>query len=466
MLTKFKTRHIKKILWFLVIVIVPAFILWGSISFFSARKKSIIGKIENHFIKKEEFFPYIQLARIHLLITQGRNFSYPQLESHAWQFYILLWKAKKEGIRVKDEEVIKEVKKIFGEKKFDKQAYFNFLRRRFHIEPRAFEEYVRRRLMIEKLLKKFIKVKVKDEEILKLYKKDKEKAKISYLFIPYSRFKNISISQDEIEKFYQKNKALFKEEPKVKIRYLIFSKKDFKKMEKKIEKLRKKVKTIKELSKKLNRNYKESGYLTFNSPIEEIGWQPDLIRIAFSLPKNSLSKIIPTEKGYVILEKIDEKRERIPSFEEVKEKVKKKVLEEKVKKEAEKLGKEILEKIKEKNITDLKKLAQKYKLKYKETGFFKYYDYIEGLGLDRRLSEKIFSAKKGEILPQVFLLEKGAYIIKIEEILLADKKEFLKEKEKYRKKVYLTKELIEELKFFNQLIKELNVKIFSSFYPS
>lgn len=462
MLTKFKTRHIKRILWVLVIVIVPAFVLWGSISFFSARRKSIIGKIENHFIKREEFFPYIQLARIHLLITQGRNFNYSQLESQAWQFYILLWKAKKEGVKVTDEEVIREIKKIFGGEKFDKESYFISLKENLRIEPRAFEEYIRRRLIIKKLLK----IEVRDEEILELYKKDKEKAKISYLFIPYSHFKKFTPKEEELKEFYQKNKALFKEEPKVKIRYLLFSKEDYKKIKNEIEKLRKRVKTIKELSKKLNREYKESGYLGLNSPIEEIGWQPHLVKIAFSLPKNSLSKVISIEKGYVILEKVDEKREYIPPFDEIKEKVKEKFIEEEARKKAEKLGEKLLEKIKEKNITDLKGLAQSYKLEYKETDFFKYYDYIEGVGLDKELSEKIFSTKKGEIIPQIFSLAKGVYIIKIEDFIPIDKKKFLKEKEKYRKKIYLQKELIEEIKFFNQLLKELNIKILSSFYSS
>ena len=230
MLTKFKTRHIKRILGVLVIIIIPAFILWGSLTYLSSRKKGILGKIENHTIRRNEFSPYIDMARLHLLLTIGRNFGYPQIEAQAWRLYLLLWKVKKEKITVTDEEVIKRIREMFGSEKFDQERYLRFLRYRLRVDPRKFEEYVRRMLMIEKLWNKLIKIRVSEEEVLELYKKENQKAKISFLFIPYNKFKKQEVKEEEIKSYYQKNKVLFKQKPKVKIRYILLSQNDYERM--------------------------------------------------------------------------------------------------------------------------------------------------------------------------------------------------------------------------------------------
>ena len=466
MLTKFKTRHIKRILGVLVIIIIPAFILWGSLTYLSSRKKGILGKIENHTIRRNEFSPYIDMARLHLLLTIGRNFGYPQIEAQAWRLYLLLWKVKKEKITVTDEEVIKRIREMFGSEKFDQERYLRFLRYRLRVDPRKFEEYVRRMLMIEKLWNKLIKIRVSEEEVLELYKKENQKAKISFLFIPYNKFKKQEVKEEEIKSYYQKNKVLFKQKPKVKIRYILLSQNDYERMKEKLAKLMRKAKSIKELSKKMNLNYNESDYLTLNTPIEGIGWEPNLVRIAFSLPLGRLSQLLRINENYIILEKIEEKKEYIPSYEEIKEKVKEKFIKEKTQKETEKFAKKILSKIQEKGIRDFKELAKDYKLEYKESNYFKYYDYIEGVGLDNKLNKKIFSSSKGVVLSQPFLSNHGVYIIKVEDITPIQKEKFLKEKDKYKEKIYLQKEIIEKIKLFARLEKEFNLQIFNSFYSS
>ncbi|OQX86030.1 MAG: hypothetical protein B6D55_06625 [Candidatus Omnitrophica bacterium 4484_70.2] len=466
MLAKFKARHIKRILWVLVIIIIPAFILWGSLVYLSSQKKEVLGKIENHTIRRNEFLPYIEMARLHLLLTVGRNFGYPQIEAQAWRLYLLLWKAKKEKITVSDGEVIKRIKEIFGSENFNQERYFRFLKYRFRVDPRKFEEYVRRMLMIEKLWNKFIKIKVEEEEVLDLYKKENQKAKISFIFIPYDKFKKQDVKEEELKAYYQKNKFLFKQKPKVKIRYILLSQNDYKKMRGELIKLMRKTRSIKELSEKLNMNYNESGYLTLNTPIEEVGWEPNLVRMAFSLPLGRLSQLLRINGKYIILEKIGEKKEHIPSYEETKEKVKEKFIKEKTQKEVEKFAKRILSKIQEKEIGNLKELAKDYKLEYKESNYFKYYDYIEGIGLREELNKKIFSSLKGTILSQPFLSNHGVYIIKVEDITPIQKKKFIEEKDKYRKKIYLQKEIIEKIKLFARLEKEFNLQIFSSFYSS
>ncbi|MCD6228321.1 MAG: SurA N-terminal domain-containing protein [Candidatus Omnitrophica bacterium] len=467
MLVKFKRRQIKQVIWVLIFFVIPAFILWGSISYLTTRRKTAVGELKGHLITAQEFSSYVELAKILYLLNYGYSYpakvSPPQIESQAWQFYLLLKKAKEDKIYVSDEEVIQKIKEIFSSRgKFDKNWYFRVLKFRLRMNPRAFEESLRKILVIEKVWDKYIKVEVKDEEVLDLYKKDNQKAKIGYILIPYERMeKEIKINKEEVKKFYEENKDLFKEEPKVKIRYLFITQQKYSKIKEKLRKELRKTKDIIALSKKINLPYKETKLITASSPIEGIGWAPQVLKTAFSIPKNSLSKILAINNGFIVFEKIDEKSVRIPPFEEVRDKAEKLLKKNKQREYTKKLGEKIIKEIGEKKINDLKVIAKNYNLEYKETKPFRYYDYIEGVGLSKDLAEAVFRGKKGEIIPETFLLPKGCYIVQIKEIIEIDKKKFEEEKQKYKEKIITQKEFIQRLKFLSQLEEEFDLKIYS-----
>lgn len=468
MLTKFKSHHIRKIIWGLIFVIIPAFILWGSIYYFSARRKNIVGTIENHPILAQDFYRYIKLAQLHYLFLSKdgypRDLSREQLEAQAWQLYLLLWKVNKDKIIVSDQEVVEAIKNFFSlGKKFDKDLYFRILKR-YRVEPRVFEEFIRKKLKINKLFDKYIKIEVKDEEILDLYKKLNEKAKIGYIFIPYTKFeKDLEITEGELKSFYEENKGLFKEEPKVKFKYIFISKENYLNIKEDLHKEIKKVDNVETLSKALNLAYKETGYLSIDSPIEGIGWEPNIIKTAFSISKGRLSEVLETNNGFIVFEKIDEKEAGISPFESIKDKIKEKVKKEKVKALAESFVSKLLNEIKTKNIKTLETVAKIYKLEYKETDYFKYFDYIEGVGLSKELSETIFERRtQGEIVLTPFLLSKGAYLIQIEDFIPIDKKKFEQERDEYRKRIYNQKLFAEQIRFISQLQKELNLKIYTN----
>lgn len=468
MLTKFKSHHVRKITWALIFFIIPAFILWGSIYYFSAQRKNIVGRIENHPISTQDFQRYINFVRLNYLFfskdSYPKNFTQKELEAQAWELYLLLYKANKDKIKVSDQEVVEAIKKLFTfNKKFDKELYFRILKRN-RVEPRVFEEFIRKKLQIEKLFDRYIKVEVKKEEVLALYKKFNEKAKIGYIFIPYNKFeKDLKISEEEIKSFYEKNKESFKEEPKVKLRYIFIPEERYPDIEKDLHKEIKKVNDIETLSKDLNLPYKETKYLTINTPIEGIGWAPEVIKTSFSLPKHRLSKILKINRGFIVFEKTEEKPAGISPFESIKDKVKDKVKEEKLKTLAKSLGGKLIEEIKTKKIKDLSEIAKIYKLEYKETGYFKYFDYIEGVGLSKDLSEIIFkNSTPGEIILKPFPLSKGVYLIQLKDFIPIDKKKFEKENDEYRKRIYNQKLFLEEIKFISQLPKEFNLKIYSN----
>jgi hypothetical protein len=461
MLYKFRARHIKRILWGLVVVVIPAFILWGGLSFLKEKKQRLVGRIEKKNIYLVDFSYYLKMANLHFTLLGEEDLSYQDYVTKAWQFLLFLWKAKKEKIKVDDKEVVETIKNIFSKDgKFDKERYFYILKYRLRMPAHIFEEYMRDFLKIDKLLQENIKIEIKDEEVKEFYKRDTQKAKINYFFIPYGDFKKeLKFTEEEIKEFYLRNKSIFKEEPKVKINYIIINEeqKDKKKILKEISS----IKDLEELKDKFSLKVKETDFFALNEPVEGIGWYPQINKTSFSLKEKEISSPLKwKENRLIVIQKIDERSSFVPPLEEIKEKVIERLKEEKSKEKVKEECEEIIEMIKKEKVKDLKEVAKRKKIEIKETGYFKYYDYIEGVGLNEELSKVIFSLKKGEIYPSFFLLEKGGYIIQLEDVTPFNEEKFEKEKEIYIKKLKVRKRLLETLKFISQIEKESQLEIY------
>lgn len=470
MLTKLKSRHIKKILWATVVVIIVTFVFWGASSF-RPRKESIVGEIENHLISTQEFAQYIKLAQLHL-IAQSTERPYskltaPAIERQAWQFYLLLKKTQKEKIQITDNEVIGRIQKMFSRNgKFDKDWYFRAIQIKLQVKPRIFEEYIRKHLTIEELFEKHIQVDVKEEEIIDAYRKDNEKAKIGYLLIPCSHFEpQIELTEEKLQNFYQENKELLEEEPQVKMSYIFIAEEAYPSLE---EELKEKLTTAKSLKEVADSSpdlaIHDTDFVGAKSPIEGIGWEPEIIKSAFLLPVNTLSKIQRINNGYIVFEKKAEKQARLPSFEEVKDKVTKKVIEKETRLLAQGKGEEIISEITSKKVDTLSSMAKTHHSEYKETDYFKYYDYIEGVGLNEELSKAVFNAEKGTLIAYPFLLSKGVYIIQLLDLTPINEENYAKEKNTYKEKIMLQKDFLKRIQFLMELEKEFKLKIYSSFF--
>ncbi len=377
----------------------------------------------------------------------------------------LLWKAEKERIKVDDREVAETIKKrLFKDSEFKPQTYLRFLNSlqrelRTYIEPHTYEEYVRNFLKIEKLLKKMIKVELKEEEIKEFYLRQTQKAKIAYIFVPYERFKNeLKVTEKEINDFYQKKNSLFKEERKVKVRYIII---DDEKMS--MEVLQKEIKNLKnleEIAKKFNGEIKETDFLSLNDPIAGMGWQEGINRVAFSLKNKEISPPIRIDRGLIFLEKKEEREAHIPPLDAIREKVEETLKEERAKTTAQEFAQKLSEKIQQENITDLKVLAERESLEFKITEYFKYGDYIEGLGMEEEVNRVVFSLEVGKIHPHPFILLKGAYIIQLKELSPFEEKDYQENKEKYAQLLKEYKENLEKSKLIQRITEEANLKVY------
>lgn len=473
MLIKIRTPHKRRIFIFLLLVIVPAFILWGGVSFFRSFKKStIVCLLDGKKINSRQFEYYLKMVDVQrLLQTSNRGTLSPEEKQvRALQNMLLLWKAKKDKIEVSDEEVVSTIKNvIFAGRKFDKEAYQRFLQ--FNsLTARTFEEYIRNFLMLDKLLDKYIKIDIPEEEVQKLWQQDNTKIKLSYLEIPYKNIKIPPPKAQEIKNFYTKHKDLFKEEELLKIKYLLIPEDKIAKSNSsgKVRAFKKRIKhlSLEKIARKYKLSVKETKFISpshFPAEINNIR----IIDAALSLGKLKRTPPIKINNFYCILQKLDEKPARIKSLEDVKGEVKKIIIENKKEEAAEKKAHQILDKIEKEKITDLRSFflpSEKKSLKekeviYRETEYFKYYSPPEELKKIALLSDIVLNLKKGQIYKTPLKSSSGLYIIKLTDLSLPDEKDYQKKKGLYHSQIYYQKYIIQQMKFISQLTKEANLKI-------
>lgn len=225
-----KKGNLKKIMWGLAILIIPAFVLWGSGSAVRSRgQPKYAGKIFGKKVSFRQYSEALLACRNQGLLIYGEGFNkiakYLDLEEQAWERLILLEQAKKEDLQVPDKEVIDFIERppLFQKQgRFNRDRYNTLLDYLFRLSPRAFEEQIRESLIIDKLKNEVTSyVSVSDEEIKKEYKNENEKAKAYYVLIESQRFEEqVHPSYEELQDYYQKRKTEFKVPEQVKVQYI------------------------------------------------------------------------------------------------------------------------------------------------------------------------------------------------------------------------------------------------------
>jgi len=75
------------------------------------------------------------------------------------------------------------------------------------------------------------------------------------------------------------------------------------------------------------------------------------------------------------------------------------------------------------------------------------------------VSAIVFSLNKDEIYPQIVVLDKGVYILKLKDKTEIDAIDFQDKRKEYYNKIEERKLFIERLKFINQLNQEVTIKM-------
>ena len=220
-----KKKTMKRILWGLAIIIIPAFVLWGAGG--DSEKKSAhsrIGTIGGTVIAVDDFIKSTQDTRVSMFLNY---FNQPEtlrelqndsaiVNQLTWDNLIMAEKAKKEGVSISDEEVINFVTRhplFVRGVTFDDKLYNYILRNSLGMMPRAFEESVRNLLIYAKYREGIVgSVTVSEDELRESYGKETEKVMLYYVVIDRSLYNEMAeVSEGEIDAFYEKNKDRFKE---------------------------------------------------------------------------------------------------------------------------------------------------------------------------------------------------------------------------------------------------------------
>lgn len=465
MFIRLTDKHKKVILWAMLIVIVPAFVLWGS-SALRGNKENVIGQIEDQPIKRDEFVSYVELAQLYWMLNAepDQPLEREDIYKLAGDFYLLLHQANQEKIKVSDREVIDYIQSMpffLTNGEFDSEKYQQFIR---HMQrqvgrqflARNFEEYVRNVLKREKLFAKHIDVEVTDSEVLKAYKIKNQEAKISYLLIAYDDF-NIdqNIPRQTLEEFYEENKELFTREVEIKLKYISLLPD-----EKETEAIIRNVRETKSFAGLEGVSVIETEFFAEKEPIKGIGFVPQVNQILFSLENDEFSPALRLEDTVLIFQKIEEKEGYTPSFTKIQDEVKQTYVKEQAKTEAREIAKNILQEIKTTDNKNLKKYTQREEISFSQTEFFKYFNYIKGLGLSEKISQLVFfELKEDEIYAEPVTRKNGIYIIKLNQKTEIDQAEFSAEKEKYYQALKSSKLLQKKLEYLANLERRLNFRL-------
>lgn len=201
---------------------------------------------------------------------------------------------------------------------------------------------------------------------------------------------------------------------------------------------------------------------TANRIPREFGALPDFSKIAFSLQKNEVSKVLSDEEGYYLFQIATRKPSHIPDMAEAGGEIESRYVEREARLLCQREAQSLLEQLKKGE--ELEKIAREKGLKVGETGLFLAGASIPDLGTSGELTDSLMQLSDTKPYPdKVFELNGSFLIIRFKERGNLDEGDFQSQKEELKK---LYKELkksetisawIEGVK--NSLIKEGRLKI-------
>lgn len=469
MLKILRDKKNAKMIWIiLTILILPAFLLWGTGS--STRNKyrgeaGFAGKVSGKQVPMLEFQNALEATRNYAVIQFGDNLSeiqkYIDFESQAWERIILLAEAKRRKITSGDKEVIEAVKTypIFQrDGLFNNQMYQWMLRYAFNTQARIFEEQIRQNVILSKLYKEITDgVIISENEIKKEYEKNNEQISLSYIAaIPYDFIdKNAVIEGKELNDYFRDNKLEFKQPFSFNLEYI--SADSVEKIQNLLQYIDKKEK-LTEAVKGLGLSVKETGLFAENAPIPGIGWSPQVINLITKAKTGVYLSPIQIDKSYYLFMLKERKEPFIPEYDTIKDKVKEKFLKHKSEESAKTKIEECLKKLREdytkgpKGI-DFTNTAKLFGLKAESTNLFKYNSYIEGIGSSDNLWAEAKKLKENEF-SGIISLPSGFYIIKLKSFVPIDEKKFKEEKPELSRRLLTQK----KQEFFNTFTEGLKAK--------
>jgi len=466
MLKRLRHKKTARKIWIgLAVIIVPAFVLWGSGSLVrSKREAASAQKLLGKNVSVSEFKDALDAVRNQAIMQFGENFwkiqKYLNLESQAWERLMLLRQAKKRKIRVRDNEVIELIEASPEFKRggrFDHKIYSNILRHRLHTLPRVFEEQTRQNIILAKLYEEVTDgIKVGEEELVKEYQKLNEEVELYYIASLVSEFqKGIEPLKREVKDYFNKNSLEFKQPLSFNIEYIASEVKD--KIANAARDLEKRT-DLKKIAEDSGLQLKETGLFSLTEPIPGIGWSPEILNLITDMNSGESSPLIQTDKYYYVFRLKEKKEPYIPDFKEIEDKAKEMLIKSEARILAENKIRDCLKRIEEMSAArpksvNFQRLAKELALKSGSTKSFKYGSYIDDIGASDNFWMAAQELKEGEF-STIINEPSGFYIIKLKTRTLIDEDKFAEEKAEFNQTLLLRKKQEHFAGFLEELKKE------------
>ncbi|NQT22969.1 MAG: SurA N-terminal domain-containing protein [Candidatus Omnitrophica bacterium] len=476
MLSALRKKHVaKRIIWVLAIIIIPAFVLWGAGNLGKRRRGlATIGFVGERKVTVEDFLEYRRGVQLVFLLQFYDNKEELDkifedrmlLNKLAWDNIVMLEEAKKRKVRVTNEEVVDFVtsQRLFNSNgTFDERFYNYMLRRNLNMNPRTFEEEIRRQLKISKLKESVIKpITVSEEEVRQFYALEFEKGIISYVILERDKYKSqVQVSQQEIEDYYVKFKNEFKILQKSSFQYIEFPYKDADEKAALIETIKEALEGLKtkaggfdSIAKDFNKETQETGLFSIENLPPKLNWSGDVYRLIFTMEIGQMRVIIDEgAEGNIYILRIKEKlparlmteKEALPLIKEMF-----------IKGKSEKIARDNAIKlygiIKNKK-NSLEEAALSFGLTTNKTEFIARADYLEEVGEAYDILDSIFKKEVG-VISHPFETRKGFMLARLDAFQKIDEKKLEEEKEEYRKKVLTSKKAQALQKWFTNISKD------------
>ncbi len=214
-------------------------------------------------------------------------------------------------------------------------------------------------------------------------------------------------------------------------------------------------KSLKKAATKYQKEIKETGYFPINNLPSM--FPSNLKKELINRKKGEIIAPLEMAKGYILVQVLDQKPQRMPSFEEVKDKVEKDWVREEAKRMAKKVAEDILVKLQKGK--DIKGLLAKYNLKEKETGFFSP-GWIPKIGFNFKVEKDLFSlTSKHPILNYVAEINGKFYIFILKGRQGVKKEDYEKEKDKFKQGLLAQRRAIAFQTWVKELRKKAKIKI-------
>ena len=455
-------------------IIIPAFVLLYGFQKSSSPSRRLLATVNGESITLEEYsFALENLKDRYSNLMSLEEVDIKKLEKLALdslvEQHLLLQEAEKRNVTVKDEEILRSIKAdpLFRDEEgnFDRKKFEHIASNISSRTWQALEDNMRIRMRIDKLKRMITHhATVNEKEVSDYYKENFAEAKVKYLFINPENFKEeVRLSEEEVKNFYEVHRKQFKEGPKIRIEYILsrFSDIDdslidispeetedyykenreewaesdtqvrpFSEVKEIIEMILKEKKKEDlaedrafQLSLKLldkndwgsfareeHLSYQKTGFFSAEEEIDGIGSSPELKEQAFSPSLEEVSEPLRVDSGYIVFQVVDRKEPVIPPLEEIKEKVKDSLREEKTKKIAQEKGQEIVSQLQQG--MSMENLGKENSLPVDESVYFPRGGFIEGIGFFPEIVQVAFSLERGEYSKDI-PTSKGVYIIQL-----------------------------------------------------